>query len=106
MGEISKDIYINSSISSNRIAVIENEQLVELYIDNKLTCSGRGSNVLNDPLHSVCWLANKLIDRGKFIKSGEIITTGNTLDKAIFAEPNTLVSANFEGLGTVKMQYS
>ena len=33
MGEISKDIYINSSISSNRIAVIENEQLVELYID-------------------------------------------------------------------------
>ena len=33
MGEISKDIYINSSMSSNRIAVIENEQLVELYID-------------------------------------------------------------------------
>ena len=29
MGEISKDIYINSSISSNRIAVTENEQLVE-----------------------------------------------------------------------------
>ncbi|MBH88416.1 MAG: hypothetical protein CMJ12_04560 [Pelagibacterales bacterium] len=79
---------------------------VELYIDNKLTCSGRGSNVLNDPLNSVCWLANKLIDRGKFIKSGEIITTGNTLDKAIFAEPNTLISANFEGMGTVKMRYS
>ena len=33
MGEISKDIYINSSISSNRIAIIESEQLVELYID-------------------------------------------------------------------------
>ena len=33
MGEISKDIYINSSISSNRIAIIEDEQLVELYID-------------------------------------------------------------------------
>ena len=79
---------------------------IDLYIDNKLTCSGRGSNVLNDPLNSICWLANKLIDKGKFIKSGEIITTGNTLDKAIFAEPNTLISANFEGLGTVKMQYS
>jgi len=80
--------------------------VINLYIDNKLVCSGRGSNVLNDPLNSICWLANKLINRGKFIKSGEIITTGNTLDKAIFAEPNTLISANFEGLGTVKMQYS
>ena len=26
-------IFINSSMSSNRIVVIENEQLVELYID-------------------------------------------------------------------------
>jgi len=33
MGEASKDIYINSSISSNRIAILGEEQLVELYID-------------------------------------------------------------------------
>ena len=33
MGEISKDIYINSSICSNRIAILEEEQLVELYVD-------------------------------------------------------------------------
>ncbi len=33
MGELSKDIYINSSISSNRVAILEQEQLVELYID-------------------------------------------------------------------------
>ena len=33
MGDTSKDIYINSSISSNRIAILEDEQLVELYID-------------------------------------------------------------------------
>ena len=79
---------------------------INLYIDNKHICSGRGSNVLKDPLNSICWLANKLIDRGKFIKAGEIITTGNTLDKPIFAEPNTLISANFEGLGNVKMKYS
>ena len=79
---------------------------INLYVDNKLVCSGKGSNVLNDPLNSICWLANKLISRGKFIKSGDIITTGNTLDKPIFAEPNTLISVNFDGLGQVKMQYS
>ena len=79
---------------------------IDLFIDNKNICSGRGSNVLNDPLNSICWLANKLISRGKFIKSGEIITTGNTLDKPIFAEQNTLISANFDGLGTVRMKYS
>ena len=80
--------------------------IINLYVDNKHISSGRGSNVLNDPLNSICWLANKLIGRGKFIKAGEIITTGNTLDKPIFAEPNTLISANFEGLGDIKMKYS
>ena len=79
--------------------------IINLYVDNKLICSGRGSNVLNDPLNSICWLANKLIARGKFIKAGEIITTGNTLDKPIFAKPNTLIFANFEGLGDVRMKY-
>ena len=33
MVDISKDIYINSSICSNRIAILEEEQLVELYVD-------------------------------------------------------------------------
>ena len=79
--------------------------IINLYVDNKLICSGRGRNVLNDPLNSICWLANKLIARGKFIKAGEIITTGNTLDKPIFAKPNTLIFANFEGLGDVRMKY-
>jgi len=79
---------------------------INLYIDNKLICSGRGKNVLNDPLNSISWLANKLIQRGKYIKSGEIITTGNTLDKPIFAEKNTVISAKFDGLSEVTMRYS
>ena len=79
---------------------------INLYVDNKFICSGRGSNVLNDPLNSISWLANKLIQRGKFIKSGEIITTGNTLDKPIFAEKNTVISAKFDGLSEVTMRYS
>jgi 2-keto-4-pentenoate hydratase len=80
--------------------------LINLNIDNKFICSGKGSNVLGDPLNSICWLANKLISRGKFIKAGEIITTGNTLDKPIFASPETYISVEFEGLGEVIMRYS
>ena len=79
---------------------------ITLFVDNKLICSGRGSNVLNDPLNSISWLANKLIQKGKFIKSGEIITTGNTLDKPIFAEKNTIISAKFKTLGEVTMRYN
>ena len=79
---------------------------INLYVDNKFICSGRGSNVLNDPLNSISWLANKLIQRGKLIKAGEIITTGNTLDKPIFAEKNTIISAKFDALGEVTMRYS
>ncbi len=78
---------------------------INLHVDNKLICSGRGSNVLSDPLNSISWLANKLIQRGKFIKTGEIITTGNTLDKPIFAEKNTIISAKFDALGEVTMRY-
>ena len=33
MGEFSKEIYINSSICSTRIAILEEQQLVELYVD-------------------------------------------------------------------------
>ena len=33
MNKISKEIYINCSISSNRIAVLENESLVQLFVD-------------------------------------------------------------------------
>jgi len=33
MGEFSKEIYINSSICSTRIAILEDKQLVELYVD-------------------------------------------------------------------------
>jgi len=79
---------------------------VNLYVDDKFVCGGRGKNVLNDPLNSISWLANKLIERGKFIQSGEIITTGNTCDKPIFAEKNKIIKAVFDNLGEVEMSFS
>ena len=79
---------------------------VNLYINDKFVCGGRGSNVLNDPVNSISWLANKLIERGKYIKSGDIITTGNTCDKPIFVERNTHIKALFNGLGEVELSFS
>ena len=76
---------------------------VNLFIDNEFKCGGRGKNVLNDPLNSISWLANKLIERGQYIQSGEIITTGNTCDKPIFAEKNKTIKAVFDNLGEVEM---
>ena len=69
-------------------------------------CGGRGKNVLEDPLNSISWLANKLIERGKYIQSGEIITTWNTCDKPIFAEKNKFIRAVFDNLGEVGMSFS
>tara|TARA_B100000686_G_scaffold347438_1_gene436142 strand:+ start:747 stop:1517 length:771 start_codon:yes stop_codon:yes gene_type:complete len=79
---------------------------VNLYIDDELMCGGRGKNVLEDPLNSISWLANKLIERGKYIQSGEIITTGNTCDKPIFVEKNKFIRAVFDNLGEVGMSFS
>ena len=33
MVDVSREIYINCSISSNRIAVLENQELVQLFVD-------------------------------------------------------------------------
>ncbi len=79
---------------------------VNLYIDDEFMCGGRGKNVLKDPINSISWLANKLIERGKYIQSGEIITTGNTCDKPVFAEKNKFIRAVFDNLGEVEMSFS
>ena len=74
---------------------------MKLYVEGDFICGGKGRNVLGDPLRSVAWLANSLLKRDQHIKAGEIITTGNTCDKPIFAEKNKTILAYFNGLGEV-----
>lgn len=81
------------------------ESEMKLYVDGEFVCGGKGKNVLGEPLRSVAWLANSLLKRGEFIKAGDIITTGNTCDKPIFAERNKTILAYFNGLSEVVMKF-
>ena len=74
---------------------------MRLYVEGEFISGGKGRNVLGDPLRSVAWIANSLLKRDQYIKAGEIITTGNTCDKPIFAEKNKTILAYFNGLGEV-----
>ena len=74
---------------------------MRLYVEGEFISGGKGRNVLGDPLRSVAWIANSLLKRDQHIKAGEIITTGNTCDKPIFAEKNKTILAYFNGLGEV-----
>ncbi len=78
---------------------------MKLYVEGEYVCGGKGSNVLGDPLRSLSWLANSLLKRDQFIKAGDIVTTGNTCDKPIFAEKNKTILAYFNGLGEVVIKF-
>ena len=65
---------------------------------------GNSANVLNNPLHVVAWLANHLIERGAYLKSGQLLTTG-TMIAVNGAEKGDLVEADYGALGIVTVSF-
>ncbi|MBT7760501.1 MAG: hypothetical protein HN732_24435 [Rhodospirillaceae bacterium] len=65
---------------------------------------GNSANVLDNPLHVVAWLANHLIDRGTYLKSGQLLTTG-TMIAVNGAENGDVVEADYGSLGMVKVSF-
>ena len=78
---------------------------VKAEVNGEFVTDGVGANALDDPLNALVWLANACSKRGHSIRAGEIVTTGNTVTKAIFAEPGDGVVATFGGLGEVRVSF-
>ena len=86
-------------------AVNRAEVPVTAKVNGSIFTDGVGSNALDDPLNALVWLANSCRKRGHNIQAGDIVTTGNTVTKAIFAQPGDHVVATFGELGEVSVRF-
>ena len=88
---------------------VEDWRDLELAMDTRLlvngepTLTGSAAKVLGHPLAALAWLANELPDRGLSLKAGEFVTTGVTTDEIYPAEAGDTLTAEFAGLGSVRL---
>lgn len=68
--------------------------------DGEVEETGLGAGVLNDPLVSVSWLADRLALYGDRIEAGQIILSGSFI-RPVEAPPGSLISADFGPWGEV-----
>lgn len=75
---------------------------LRLRCNGELIATGRGSDVLDDPLNAVVWLANTLHRFGRTLRAGQIVFTGS-LHAAVPVAAGDTVEADFSGIGTVSL---
>jgi len=78
---------------------------VDLIVNGEPKLRGYGSEVLGHPLNSLTWLANTLCEQGKFLKAGDLVSTG-VCTNIYLAAPGDLLIADFGKLGTVELTFS
>ncbi len=77
---------------------------VVAYFDDKEVGRELGSNVLGNPLNSLTWLANHLLERGYHLKSGDWVTTGAVIGP-LAVEPPVKVKGDFGSLGSIEFDF-
>ena len=60
--------------------------------------------VLGHPLNALIWFAAKMQERGRGLRTGEVISTG-TCTGITFIDPEQQVVADFGGLGKVELKF-
>jgi 2-keto-4-pentenoate hydratase len=77
----------------------------KVYVNGALVGSGTGDAVLGNPLNSIVWLAGKLGQYGRTLKSGEIIMTGSFTRQFPMAAGDQ-IRTEFSGIGSVQASIS
>lgn len=66
--------------------------------------TGLGAGVLNDPVTSVLWLAQRLATYGQQIKAGDIVLSGSFI-RPIECPSGSEISADFGSFGSVEINF-
>jgi 2-keto-4-pentenoate hydratase len=72
-----------------------------IAVNGTTAATGRGADVLGDPLNVIVWLANHLARRGEGLKAGEFVCTGS-MTKIVWPAPGDRVLARIDALGSVE----
>jgi 2-keto-4-pentenoate hydratase len=72
--------------------------------NGEVAAKGRSDAVLGNPVTAVAWLARKVDDFGVRLHAGDVVLPGSCT-KAIDARPGDDFSAEFDGLGTVRLSF-
>lgn len=80
------------------------DESVVLAKDGEPFAEGRGEMAMGSPAKAVAWLANKLADRGKSLKAGQVVMTG-TLTPITPIERGATYVATFSTLGRVEKTF-
>jgi 2-keto-4-pentenoate hydratase len=76
---------------------LKNLTLEILDADGKVLATGKGSNLLGNPLNVVLWIRDSLRAEGKQLKKGDLLSLG-TITPLMPVKPNTSIRARYTGL--------
>ena len=76
---------------------------LNIYRDGELINTATSKEVMGNPINSVTWLANKMIELGSFIKKGDIILSGS-FTPVLDIKSGEKYKADFSGIGSVEIE--
>lgn len=76
---------------------LKNMTLEILDADGTVLATGKGSNLLGNPLNVVLWIKDSLLAEGKRLKKGDLLSLG-TITPLMPVKPNTSIRARYTGL--------
>ena len=77
---------------------------VEVFVNDESQETATGAEVLGNPIHSVIWLAGKLVQYGRGLNPGDMIMSGSFTKQYSVSKGDT-VRADFTGLGAVDIAF-
>lgn len=67
--------------------------------------TGRGDQVMGNPLAAVAWLSGHLVERGRPLQPGQVVLTGSLTGHHPVPAHEVECTADFGGLGTVAVRF-
>lgn len=94
-GIVGEPIFLDSAAEWE--SRLNNLTLEILDADGKVLATGKGSNLLGNPLNVVLWIRDSLRAEGKQLKKGDLLSLG-TITQLMPVKPNTSIRARYTGL--------
>lgn len=93
-------------ITSNKIVPIDNLDLdnigLNVFKNGKLLKTATSAEVMGNPINSIVWLANKMIELGEYLKKGDLILSGS-FTPVFDLNSGDFYEADFAGVGKIKL---